>query len=86
MIGEEPWTFGYDGTGKFSTNNSFSDYAVQFEAGDVIGALLDLDSYPATISFMKNGIWYGVAVPLHGYPVGSKEMALFPQVLSKNCR
>lgn len=86
LTGEEPWSFGYGGTGKFSTNNRFSDYGVRFEEGDVIGAMLDLDSRPASISFMKNGTWYGVAVPLHGFPVGSKEMALFPHILSKNCR
>uniref|UniRef100_A0A2C9JFF4 B30.2/SPRY domain-containing protein n=1 Tax=Biomphalaria glabrata TaxID=6526 RepID=A0A2C9JFF4_BIOGL len=86
QLGEEPWSFGYGGTGKFSTNNRFSDYAVRFGEGDVIGAMLDLDSRPASISFMKNGTWYGVAAPLHGFPVGSKEMALFPHILSKNCR
>ncbi|KAH9513107.1 Heteroproteinous nuclear ribonucleoprotein U-like protein 1, partial [Bulinus truncatus] len=86
QLGEEPWSFGYGGTGKFSTNNRFTDYAVRFGEGDVIGAMLDLDSRPATISFMKNGTWYGVAAPLHGFPVGSKEMALFPHILSKNCR
>ncbi|XP_059144772.1 uncharacterized protein LOC131931953 isoform X2 [Physella acuta] len=86
QLGEEPWSFGYGGTGKFSTNNRFTDYAVRFGEGDVIGAMLDLDSRPATISFMKNGTWYGIAAPLHGFPVGSKEMALFPHILSKNCR
>ncbi|CAL1526307.1 unnamed protein product [Lymnaea stagnalis] len=86
QLGEEPWSFGYGGTGKFSTNNRFTDYAVRFGEGDVIGAMLDLDSRPASISFMKNGTWYGIAAPLHGFPVGSKEMALFPHILSKNCR
>lgn len=86
QLGEEPWSFGYGGTGKFSTNNRFTNYGVQFEEGDVIGAMLDLESRPASISYMKNGTWYGVAAPLHGFPVGSKEMALFPHILSKNCR
>nr|KAG5714719.1 hypothetical protein BaRGS_000207 [Batillaria attramentaria] len=86
QLGEEPWSFGYGGTGKFSTNCRFSDYGQRFGAGDVIGAMLDLDSRPATISFTKNGIWLGKAIPLHGFPVGSKDMALFPHVLSKNCR
>ena len=52
----------------------------------MIGAMLDLDSRPASISFTKNGTWFGVAIPLHGFPVGSKDMALYPHILSKNCR
>ncbi|XP_076455157.1 uncharacterized protein LOC143289849 [Babylonia areolata] len=86
QLGEEPWSFGYGGTGKFSTNCRFSDYGQRFGAGDVIGAMLDLDSRPASISFTKNGTWYGVAIPLHGFPVGSKDMALYPHILSKNCK
>ncbi|CAG5120581.1 unnamed protein product [Candidula unifasciata] len=86
QLGEEPWSYGYGGTGKFSTNNRFTDYGGRFEEGDVIGAMLDLESRPPTISYMKNGTWLGVAAPLHGIQVGSKEKALFPHVLSKNCR
>ncbi|KAL8609349.1 hypothetical protein ACOMHN_008143 [Nucella lapillus] len=86
QLGEEPWSFGYGGTGKFSTNCRFSDYGQRFGAGDVIGVMLDLESRPASISFMKNGTWFGVAIPLHGFPVGSKDMALYPHVLSKNCK
>lgn len=85
-LGEEPWSFGYGGTGKFSTNCRFSDYGQRFGAGDVVGAMLDLDSRPASISFTKNGTWFGVACPLHGFPVGSKDMALFPHLLLKNSR
>ncbi|BFZ03494.1 hypothetical protein BsWGS_06533 [Bradybaena similaris] len=86
QLGEEAWSYGYGGTGKFSTNNRFTDYGGRFQEGDVIGAMVDLDARPATISFMKNGTWLGVATPLHGLQVGSKEKALFPHVLSKNCR
>ncbi|XP_071106702.1 hornerin-like [Haliotis cracherodii] len=86
QLGEEPWSYGYGGTGKFSTNNKFSNYGEKFEVGDVIGAMLDLDDRPAKISYMKNGRYLGVAIPLHSYPVGNKDMALFPHILSKNCR
>lgn len=86
FAGEEAWSYGYGGTGKFSTNNRFTDYGGRFQEGDVIGAMVDLDARPATISFTKNGTWLGVATPLHGLQVGSKEKALFPHVLSKNCR
>src|SRR2546425_1284407 len=84
--GEEPDSFGYGGSAKFSTNNKFSNYGEPFGKGDVITAMIDLDSRPPKMSFAKNGVWLGVALPLHGYKVGSREHALFPHILSKNCR
>ncbi|XP_041363926.1 YLP motif-containing protein 1-like [Gigantopelta aegis] len=86
QLGEEPWSYGYGGTGKFSSNNKFVNYGQRFGLNDVIGAMLDLDSRPATISYMKNGKLLGVATQIQGYPVGNKDMALFPHILTKNCR
>ncbi|ESO85822.1 hypothetical protein LOTGIDRAFT_52845, partial [Lottia gigantea] len=86
QLGEEPMSYGYGGTGRFSVNSKFSVYGESFGAGDVIGAMLDLDSSPATISYMKNGTWLGVAMPIHDYQVGNDKMALFPHILSKNSR
>lgn len=79
-------SYGYGGTGKFSVNLNFSNYGERFGVGDVIGSLLDLQSHPPTISFTKNGRWFGNAKVLHGYPVGVKSKALFPHILTKNCR
>ncbi|ESO06326.1 hypothetical protein HELRODRAFT_64249 [Helobdella robusta] len=86
QLGEEQDSWGYGGTGKFSTNNKFSDYGEAYTIGDVITAFLDLDSKPASISFAKNGLWLGVASPLHGFKVDQKSHAMFPHILSKNCR
>lgn len=86
LTGEEPDSYGYGGSGKFSTNNKFSNYGERFTRGDVIMALLDFDIRPPKISYAKNGKWLGMASPLHGYKVGSREDALFPHILSKNCR
>jgi heterogeneous nuclear ribonucleoprotein U-like protein 1 len=49
-------------------------------------AMVDFESRPPKMSFAVNGAWLGVASPLHGYKVGSQEHALFPHILSKNCR
>lgn len=86
LLGEEPNSFGYGGTGKFSTNNKFTNYGEKFTIGDVIGCLLDLDSHPPNMSYAKNGRWLGVAHPLRTFQVGKKENALFPHILTKNIR
>jgi heterogeneous nuclear ribonucleoprotein U-like protein 1 len=86
LVGEEPFSYGYGGTGKFSVNSKFKNFGEQFGAGDVIGALLDLDARPPSISYSKNGQWLGVAHTIHGFPVGNKDLALFPHVLTKNSR
>jgi len=84
--GEEPNSFGYGGTAKFSTNNKFVNYGEKFTVGDVIGCLLDLDSRPPNMSYAKNGRWLGVAHPLRNYVPGKKDQALFPHILTKNIR
>ena len=86
LAGEEMDSWGYGGTGRFSTNNKFAPYGETYGVGDVVAALLDLDSRPPTISFAKNGRWLGVASPLWGFKAGCPERALFPHILSKNCR
>ena len=86
LSGEEENSYGYGGTAKFSTNNKFSNFGRRFSKGDVIMAMVDFESRPPKISFAVNGDWLGVALPLHGYKVGNVETALYPHVLSKNCR
>jgi heterogeneous nuclear ribonucleoprotein U-like protein 1 len=84
--GEEPYSYGYGGTGKYSKNSKFTTYGEPYGEGDVIGALLDLDAKPPSMSFTKNGKWLGVAESLSGFPVGVKERALYPHILSKNTK
>ena len=84
--GEETDSYGFGGTGKFSTNSKFSNYGQRFGQGDVITAMVDLDARPPNMSFAKNGRWLGVATQLRNWPVGKKDKALFPHILSKNCR
>ena len=37
QLGEEPFSYGYGGTGKKSTNSSFENYGDKFAENDVIG-------------------------------------------------
>lgn len=84
--GEELDSYGYGGTGKFSTNCKFSNYGERFGKGDVIMVLIDLDSPQPSLSYAKNGVWLGVAHQIHDWHPGSKDVALFPHILTKNCR
>lgn len=49
QLGEEPLSFGYGGTGKFSVDRNFTDYGESFHEGDVIGCFIvccyDLEYY-----------------------------------------
>ena len=40
FIGEEPYSYGYGGTGKSSVDCMFSDFGKKFGKSDVIGAYL----------------------------------------------
>ncbi|KAH9508331.1 Heteroproteinous nuclear ribonucleoprotein U-like protein 1 [Bulinus truncatus] len=83
-LGEGGESYGYGGSGKFSYKNSFDDYGEPFKNGDVITALLDLDSSPGTIAFMKNGRHLGIAHCLSGSGRCDPSKALFPHVYCKN--
>ncbi|XP_021740442.1 heterogeneous nuclear ribonucleoprotein U-like protein 1 [Chenopodium quinoa] len=94
-LGETKGSFGYGGTGKFSTNAKFVDYGERFGIGDTITCLVDLESKPcASVEFSKNGKWLGIAKYLDVDPKGLGvvsltgnlpwESALFPHVLLKN--
>lgn len=39
-LGEEPFSFGYGGTGKKSSNCKFEDYGQKFGENDVIGCYI----------------------------------------------
>ena len=81
--GEEPFSYGYGGTGKASTECSFKDYGEKFGEGDVIGVCVDLDAEPASISYTKNGADLGTCFEINKADLEGK--ALFPHILSKNC-
>ncbi|ELU18138.1 hypothetical protein CAPTEDRAFT_184820 [Capitella teleta] len=86
QLGEEQNSFGYGGTGKFSSAGKFTNFGETFGKGDVIMAMVDFTTMPPRLTFMKNGVWLGVAENLHQIKTASKMHALFPHILSKNCR
>uniref|UniRef100_A0A665V530 Heterogeneous nuclear ribonucleoprotein U like 1 n=1 Tax=Echeneis naucrates TaxID=173247 RepID=A0A665V530_ECHNA len=62
QLGEEPFSFGYGGTGKKSSDCKFADFGEKFGENDVIGCYIDFDSGDEVeMGYTKNGVWLGVA-------------------------
>uniref|UniRef100_A0A673JFS9 Heterogeneous nuclear ribonucleoprotein U-like protein 1 n=1 Tax=Sinocyclocheilus rhinocerous TaxID=307959 RepID=A0A673JFS9_9TELE len=84
QLGEEPFSFGYGGTGKKSSNCKFEDYGEKFSENDIIGCYIDFESSEEVeMAFSKNGKGLGPC-----FHVSREELAgraLFPHVLVKNC-
>uniref|UniRef100_A0A672PQW2 Heterogeneous nuclear ribonucleoprotein U-like protein 1 n=1 Tax=Sinocyclocheilus grahami TaxID=75366 RepID=A0A672PQW2_SINGR len=84
QLGEEPFSFGYGGTGKKSSNCKFEDYGEKFSENDIIGCCIDFESSEEVeMAFSKNGKCLGPC-----FRVSREELAgraLFPHVLVKNC-
>ncbi|XP_071193942.1 heterogeneous nuclear ribonucleoprotein U-like protein 1 isoform X2 [Salvelinus alpinus] len=84
QLGEEPFSYGYGGTGKKSSKCKFEDYGEKFGENDVLGCYIDFNSgEEVDMAFSKNGKWLDVA-----FRVSREELAerpLFPHVLVKNC-
>uniref|UniRef100_A0A7N9ATK3 Heterogeneous nuclear ribonucleoprotein U-like 1 n=1 Tax=Mastacembelus armatus TaxID=205130 RepID=A0A7N9ATK3_9TELE len=84
QLGEEPFSFGYGGTGKKSSDCKFADFGEKFGENDVIGCYIDFDSGDEVeMGFSKNGVWLGVAFRTTKEALAGR--ALFPHVLVKNC-
>ncbi|NXN94617.1 HNRL1 protein, partial [Rhinopomastus cyanomelas] len=84
QLGEEPFSYGYGGTGRKSTDNRFETYGEPFAENDVIACLVDFEvGDEVELSFVKNGQWQGVAFRIGKEVLGGR--ALFPHVLVKNC-
>ncbi|KAB1221886.1 Heterogeneous nuclear ribonucleoprotein U-like protein 1 [Morella rubra] len=95
-LGETEHSFGFGGTGKFSSAGNFEDYGEKFGVGDTIVCAINLEDRPlASIGFSKNGKRLGLAKQFDAGPKGLRvvdspirrlrwESALFPHVLLKN--
>ncbi|XP_031141187.1 heterogeneous nuclear ribonucleoprotein U-like protein 1 isoform X2 [Sander lucioperca] len=84
QLGEEPFSFGYGGTGKKSADCKFADFGEKFGENDVIGCYIDFDKGDEVeIGFSKNGVSLGVAFQTTKEALAGR--ALFPHVLVKNC-
>ncbi|KAM4751664.1 heterogeneous nuclear ribonucleoprotein U-like protein 1, partial [Cyanocitta cristata] len=84
QLGEEPFSFGYGGTGRKSSNGRFESYGEPFGESDVIACLADFEAGDEVeLSFQKNGHWLGLAFRVPKASLAGR--ALFPHVLVKNC-
>ncbi|MQL80123.1 hypothetical protein Taro_012542 [Colocasia esculenta] len=95
-LGECDCSFGFGGTGKFSTAGKFSDYGAKFGVGDTIICSVNFENRPlASIGYSLNGKWLGIAKQFDARPKGlgvlnsspsklSWESAFFPHILLKN--
>uniref|UniRef100_A0A1B6DK31 SAP domain-containing protein n=1 Tax=Clastoptera arizonana TaxID=38151 RepID=A0A1B6DK31_9HEMI len=84
LLGEEPFSYGFGGTGKAATNCNFVNYGKPFVVGDVVTAYLDYGESEITLSFSVNGEWQQEAYSLSHSTFDGQ--ALFPHVLSKNVK
>ena len=82
ILGAEPLSYGFGGTGKMSTNNKFLNYGKPFGYGDVIGCYLDMTVDPIQISYTINGANMGVAFRIARPELKGK--ALYPHIMTKN--
>uniref|UniRef100_A0A8C3USM5 Heterogeneous nuclear ribonucleoprotein U like 1 n=1 Tax=Catharus ustulatus TaxID=91951 RepID=A0A8C3USM5_CATUS len=84
QLGEEPFSYGYGGTGRKSTEGKFQSYGETFGESDVIACLADFEAGDSVeLSFLKNGRWQGPAFRVPRSALRGR--ALFPHVLLKNC-
>ncbi|XP_077579601.1 heterogeneous nuclear ribonucleoprotein U-like protein 1 isoform X1 [Stigmatopora nigra] len=84
QLGEEPFSFGFGGTGKKSSDCKFADYGEKFGENDVIGCYIDFEQGDEVeMAYSKNGVALGVAFKTTKEELAGR--ALFPHVLVKNC-
>jgi len=91
-LGETKDSFGFGGTGKFSSAGKCLEFGDRFGVGDTIVCCIDLESKPfGSIGFCKNDKWLGTAfqfdvgaIGLGGMDSCFSKAALFPHVLLKN--
>ncbi|KAJ8665326.1 hypothetical protein QAD02_006988 [Eretmocerus hayati] len=84
QLGEEKLSYGYEGTGKKSTNNEFTEYGKTFAKNDVVGCFIDFESGDDVImSYTVNGENQGTAFTVKKEDLSGK--ALIPHILARNC-
>ncbi|XP_063001714.1 heterogeneous nuclear ribonucleoprotein U-like protein 2 [Elgaria multicarinata webbii] len=83
QLGEDEFSYGYDGRGLKAENGQFEDFGQPFGENDVIGCFANFESEEVELSFSKNGEDLGVAFRISKEGLGDR--ALLPHVLCKNC-
>uniref|UniRef100_A0ABM5F427 Heterogeneous nuclear ribonucleoprotein U-like protein 2 isoform X2 n=1 Tax=Pogona vitticeps TaxID=103695 RepID=A0ABM5F427_9SAUR len=83
QLGEDEFSYGYDGRGLKAENGQFEDFGQPFGENDVIGCFANFESEEVELSFSKNGEDLGVAFRISKDLLGDR--VLLPHVLCKNC-
>ncbi|XP_037117005.1 heterogeneous nuclear ribonucleoprotein U-like protein 2 isoform X1 [Syngnathus acus] len=84
LLGEEAFSFAYDGRAKKVTCGREEEFGEPFCEGDIIGCYASFSTDGGVqLSFHKNGRFLGVAFSLDASELGGR--ALFPHVLCKSC-
>ncbi|XP_013145418.1 PREDICTED: heterogeneous nuclear ribonucleoprotein U-like, partial [Papilio polytes] len=81
-LGDGQLSWGYENTGRAVNEGEFKEYGKLFTEKDVVGAYVDLDSTPCTISYTLNGEELGVAYEFDKVLLGDRP--LYPHILTKN--
>lgn len=81
--GTGSWCLGYSGKTEFIDGQG---YCESFQKDDVIGVILDLESSPATVVFLTNGVVLGDPWILPDAPPSGAPRALFPHISLKNSK
>ncbi|KYO17696.1 heterogeneous nuclear ribonucleoprotein U-like protein 2 [Alligator mississippiensis] len=83
QLGEDEFSYGYDGRGLKAENGQFEEFGQPFGENDVIGCFANFESDEVELSFSKNGEDLGVAFRISKEALADR--ALLPHVLCKNC-
>ncbi|XP_044061283.1 heterogeneous nuclear ribonucleoprotein U-like protein 2 [Siniperca chuatsi] len=84
LLGEDEFSFAYDGRGKKVSGGKEEEFGEPFSEGDIIGCYASFFTDGAVeVSFHKNGRFMGVAFSMGASVLLGR--ALFPHVLCKSC-
>ncbi|KAB0404705.1 hypothetical protein E2I00_019054, partial [Balaenoptera physalus] len=83
ILGEDEFSYGFDGRGLKAENGQFEEFGQTFGENDVIGCFANFEAEELELSFSKNGEDLGVAFRINKESLADR--ALLPHVLCKNC-
>ncbi|NXO46454.1 HNRL2 protein, partial [Locustella ochotensis] len=84
QLGEDEFSYGFDGRGLKVENGKFEEFGESFGENDVIGCFADFEGAELVeLSFSKNGQELGAAFRVPKEALGPR--ALLPHVLCKGC-
>ncbi|KAF5296053.1 hypothetical protein FQA39_LY12675 [Lamprigera yunnana] len=84
QLGETEFSYSYESTGKYVSNNDFTNYGTNFGVGDVVGAYLNITEEHVTLHFTLNGkLQPDIAnIPKCDFPADN--FCIFPHILTRN--